>query len=168
MSVRALHAVALLVLLGACPAPEGPPPGPEPLTTGEFQALLTTLARSWETLDTEAALALFAPDAHYVQPPDVQMFVGHAQLRAYFGALMAGTFMRWHNVWFNGDTQVGAGEFSFGTHGQESATHGVAVIRIEKGRITSWHEYLQRGPASHETFLSTQGKRWQWHIGNYP
>ena len=96
------------------------------------------------------------------------MYVGHTQLRAYFGALKPGTYMRWHNVWFNGDTQVGAGEFSFGTHGQENATHGIAVIRIEDGLIATWHEYLQRGPASYETFLSTEGKQWQWHIGNYP
>lgn len=168
MSVRALQALALLILLGACFAPEEPTSRHEPLTTGEFRALLDALAHYWETLDTEAAVSLFAPDALYVQPPEVQMYFGRTQLRAYFGALREGTYMRWHNVWFNGDTQVGAGEFSFGTHGQETATHGIAVIRIEDGLISSWHEYLQSGPASYETFLSTQGKQWQWHIGNYP
>lgn len=138
------------------------------LTEAAFDLLLDTLARAWETQDTATAVNLFTVDAIYMQPPDVQLFVGQAQLASYFGALQPGTSMRWHNVWFDVPTQVGAGEFTFGTVGEENATHGVAVLRLRDGRISSWHEYLQAGPSARETFLSTTGKAWTWHIGNYP
>ena len=138
------------------------------LTEPDFESLLDTLARAWETQNTATAVSLFTMDAVYMQPPDVQLFVGRAQLASYFGALRPGTSMRFHNVWLDVQSQVGAGEFTFGTVGEENATHGVAVIRLRGGRISSWHEYLKAGPSARETFLSTTGKRWTWHIGNYP
>jgi ketosteroid isomerase-like protein len=158
--------VFLALLLLACQSPETV--DSEELTPPAFRILLETLATSWESQDTATAVGLFAADAVYMQPPDVQLFVGRAQLDAFFGALRPGTFMHWHNVWFEPDSQIGAGEFTFGTAGQDKATHGVAVVQLRNGRIASWHEYLQDGPSNRETFLSTHGKRWTWHIGNYP
>jgi ketosteroid isomerase-like protein len=158
----------LSLLLWSCSAPAGLRAGEGRLTAPAFQSLLDNVARAWETQDTVAAVNLFTEDAVYMQPPDVQLFAGRSQLRSYFGALKPGTFMRWHNVWFDADSQVGAGEFTFGVAGRENATHGVAVIRLREGRIASWHEYLQGGPAARERFLAIDGKRWKWHIGNYP
>ena len=31
-----------------------------------------------------------------------------------------------------------------------------------------WREYVRKGPASFDEFTATEGKTWQWHIGNYP
>ena len=69
---------------------------------------------------------------------------------------------------FDEDAQVGAGEYAFGSEGEDTADHGVAVVELENGRIRFWREYQRKGPAAVEEFLRVDGKRWQWHIGNYP
>ncbi len=60
----------------------------------EFRDLMERLARGWSTQDTDLALSCFTPDAVYMEPPDVQLYVGHDQLRPYFAALTPGTYMR--------------------------------------------------------------------------
>ncbi len=138
------------------------------MSPGEFRELLEQLARAWTTQDTDLGLACFASDAVYMEPPDVQLFVGHEQLRPYFDALTPGTFLQLHTVAFDESAQCGAAEFSFGSEGEETADHGVAVVELEGGLIARWREYLRKGPASFADFSSTDGKTWQWHIGNYP
>lgn len=134
----------------------------------QFMALMAHLAQAWETQNTEAALACFTADAVYMQPPDVQYYTGHDQLRAYFGALKPGTFLRYVNRWFDEDAQVGCVEFSFGVAGKTTADHGVIVVELHGGLIAHWREYVQKGPADFQTFQAVAGKTWQWHIGNYP
>jgi ketosteroid isomerase-like protein len=134
----------------------------------DFNELMQRLAEAWSAHDTEAALACFAFDAIYMEPPDIQLYQGHEQLRPYFGALAEGTIMVFHNLWFDEQSQVGAGEYSFGLKGSENADHGVVVVEIREGRIAIWREYQQKGPADFRGFLSTEGKSWRWHIGNYP
>jgi ketosteroid isomerase-like protein len=126
------------------------------------------VAQAWSRLDTERALACFAPDAVYMEPPDVQLYIGHAQLRPYFAALPPGTFMIFHCMWFDEERQVGAGEYSFGREGAASADHGVAVVELRDGRIAFWREYQRKGSPHFENFIGVDGKTWQWHIGNYP
>jgi hypothetical protein len=165
---RAVRTVALALVVLACAPAREPDGQATPLGTAEFRTLLEELARAWETQNPAAAVDLFTPDATYLQPPDVQFFVGHSQLRSYFGAVAAGTRMEWHSVWFDSVSQLGAGEFSFGVAERANATHGVAIVQLRDGRIASWHEYLQTGPASRADFLGPEGKDWKWHIGNYP
>jgi ketosteroid isomerase-like protein len=126
------------------------------------------LAWAWSQQDTQAALACFTEDALYIEPPDVQFYQGHEQLRAYFGALKPGTFMRFHQLWFDEAQQVGAGEFSFGMTGKATADHGVIVVELRDGRIAFWREYQRTGPSAFPDFIATTGKTWRWHIGNYP
>lgn len=133
-----------------------------------FAALMDRLARAWAELDTEEALACFATDAVYMEPPDIQLFQGHQELRPYFAALRRGTFMSFHRLWFDEKEQTGAGEYSFGTAGWHSADHGVAIIELRGGLISSWREYQRKGPASFRQFASREGKDWQWYGGNYP
>ena len=59
-------------------------------------------------------------------------------------------------------------EFSFGVAGSARADHGVVVIRLAGDRIAEWREYQRPGPASFGDFVSTAGKKWEWHRGNYP
>jgi ketosteroid isomerase-like protein len=162
----------------------------------QFAALMQRLAEAWSDQNAAAALACFTPDAIYMEPPDIQLYQGHAQLQPYFGALTPdaiymeppdiqlyqghaqlqpyfgalkpGTFMVWHHLAFDPATQVGLGEFSFGMTGRPTATHGVAVVDMRDGRIAFWREYHRRGPAAFDTFLACNGKSWQWHIDNYP
>jgi hypothetical protein len=114
------------------------------------------------------ALDCFTLDAIYTEPPDIQYFAGQEQLRAYFGALKPGTSMVFQHLWFDESTQTGVGEFSFGIWGREQATHGVCVVELRGGQIARWREYQRRGPFAFAEFIATEGKTWQWHIGNYP
>lgn len=132
-----------------------------------FRALIQRLADAWGALDGDAAADLFTDAAVYMEPPDEQLFVGRDQLRAYFGPLDAGTYLRLDNVWFDEGTQRGAVEFTFGVGEQAIADHGVAIVDVADGRIGAWREYLVKGPADQGRFLALDGKDWTWHIGNF-
>jgi hypothetical protein len=137
------------------------------MTADEFRALLEQLAEAWAGLDGDRAAELFSEHAVYMQPPEEQLFVGRSQLRAYFGPLDPGTYLRLDNVWFDEATQRGACEFTFGVGDNEPADHGVAIIDVDAGRIRAWREYLVKGPSDQGRFLATEGKDWRWHIGNF-
>jgi ketosteroid isomerase-like protein len=134
----------------------------------QFVELMQRLARAWSEQDTELGLSCFTEDAVYMEPPDIQLYVGHDQLRPYFAALTPGTFMRFHNLGFDEETQVGMGEYTFGEETDEMADHGVTVVELWDGRIARWREYQRKGPLPFSTFVAVKGKKWQWHIGNYP
>lgn len=133
-----------------------------------FRLMLDQVARSWESQDPALGVELFHEDAIYIEPPDVQLFRGTEQLSAYFGAVSPGTFLRLHHVWFDEESQTGAAEFTFGVEGREEATTGIFVVELVDDLIRTWREYHTRGPADFDAFTSTEGKQWEWHIGNYP
>lgn len=54
------------------------------LTKADFQELMQQLATGWSSQNTELALACFTEDAVYMEPPDSQLFLGHAHLRPIF------------------------------------------------------------------------------------
>ena len=85
------------------------------MTVAELTALLERLATAWSTQDTELALSCFTEDAVYMEPPDIQIYIGHEQLRPYFAALGSGTLMQFHNVLLDESGRVGAGEYTFGS-----------------------------------------------------
>ena len=161
-------ALMTLLPLGPTAALAQAPEAHARLTTAQFRELMQKVERGWSTQDTDLALSAFTADAVYMEPPNVQLFRGHAELRPYFGALTPGTFMRFHRLFFDEASQTGGGEYSFGTEGQKTADHGVAVVEVRDGRIAFWREYQRKGPQPFETFLATEGKDWQWTIRNYP
>jgi ketosteroid isomerase-like protein len=138
------------------------------MNTSDYVALMNRLAAAWSTQDTDAGLDCFTEDAVYMEPPDIQIYLGREQLRPYFAALKPGTYLRFHHLWFDEATQTGAGEYSFGGEGKPLADHGVMVVEIRQGKIAFWREYQRKGPAPFDQFLAVEGKAWQWHIGNYP
>jgi len=138
------------------------------MTVAELTTLLERLATAWSTQDTGLALSCFTEDAVYMEPPDIQIYVGHEQLRPYFAALPPGTVMEFHNVMLDAAERVGAGEYTFGSAGKPVADHGVAVVELENDRIARWREYQRKGTAVFADFVARDGKSWQWHIGNYP
>jgi SnoaL-like domain len=156
----------LLTLLGTpgC-APQKRQAG---LNSAEFQALMARLADGWSRQNTEQALSCFTEDAIYMEPPDIQLYQGHAELRPYFAALNPGTLMRFHSLWFDKGRQIGAGEYSFGETNERVADHGVVVVELRNGRIAFWREYQQKGPSSFDRFLDRNNKQWRWTIENYP
>lgn len=133
-----------------------------------FDRLLQRLADAWASQDAVGAASLFTDDAVYMEPPDQQLFVGRAQLEAYFSPLRPGTYLQLHHVSFDAQTGIGAVEFSFGTDESPTADHGVAIVEIRDGLIATWREYHVKGPADVGAFRATDGKTWEWHIGNYP
>jgi ketosteroid isomerase-like protein len=167
---------AVALLIAAPPAAAAPPaplvvavpatpaanhataPAAGPVDQAGFVRLMARVADGWSRPDAALALSAFAPDAVYMEPPDAQLFVGHAQLRAYFGAVRPGTRMVWRGLWFGPAAQTGVGEFSFGRDGAADATHGVAVVALRDGRIATWREYHRRRPAEWERFIAPDGK----------
>ena len=134
----------------------------------EFENLMNRLANAWATQNTEVAVECFTPDAIYMQPPDEQLYVGHDQLRPFFAALKKGTIMKFHNIWFDKEMQMGACEFTFGSSESNSGVTGVTIVAIEEGKIKAWREYFISGPIDFDSFISTDGKNWKWTIENYP
>jgi ketosteroid isomerase-like protein len=161
--IRAAAALSFIFLVRGTP-----PPPPAGVGRPEFDALMTRLPEALSKQDTEGAVSCFTDDAVYMQPSDEQLYRGASELRPLFGALKPGTFMTFHHLAFDEDTQVGFGEFSFGNVGDKEADHGVAVVELRGGRIASWREYFHSGPASFDAFVATTGKNWRWTIRNYP
>jgi ketosteroid isomerase-like protein len=167
--VRALKALSVALLISLMPLNGCQQrSGGRHMKQSEFRELMNRLADGWSRQNTEQALSCFSENAIYMEPPDIQFFEGHDQLRPYFAALKPGTFMRFHNLWFDESRQIGAGEYSFGEAGDAQADHGVVVVELRDGRIAFWREYQQKGPAAFDRFLDKNGKQWKWTIKNYP
>ncbi len=96
-----------------------------------------------------------------MEPPDLQLFLGHSQLRSYFDALTPGYFMRFHHLWVNEEAQIGPGQYSFGEDERDYALHGVVVVELKDAKIAFWREYQRKGPKLFEDFISPPGKTWQ-------
>ena len=133
----------------------------------EFRKLMKNITNGWSTQNTQLALNCFTENAIYIQPPDIQFYQGHSQLKPYFDELTDKHKMRFHNLWFDIKSQTGVGEFTF-SYGKETSDVGIVVVELEKGKIKLWREYLTKGQTDFNRFLSTENKEWQWHIGNYP
>ncbi len=138
------------------------------LNSTEAEELLNRLSTAWSDCDAAAAADCFTSEAVYMEPPDRQLFTGRDQLTAYFSPLEPGTYLDVQEFWFDKRSQTGAMEFTFGTIGADSADHGVVVLAFRQRKISSWREYLPKGPSAFSEFTSVEGKPWEWHIGNYP
>lgn len=137
-------------------------------THAQFSQLMNRLAAAWSEQDTETALECFSKTAIYMEPPNIQLYRGHEQLRPYFAALEPGTYLTLHNLCFNESTQVGMAEYTFGIAGKDIADVGIIVVTLANGKIINWREYQQKGPADFNQFIAHEGKEFEWHIGNYP
>lgn len=127
----------------------------------EFEELMETIAKCWNTKNSRAAVACFTADAVYIEPPDKQLIRGRSELYEYFGG-DTGFDMKltWHNLFFNEDTQSGAGEYTFEMKGK--VHHGVAIIELEKGKVRLWREYDMKSNLSYADFLKIEGKDFQF------
>jgi hypothetical protein len=125
------------------------------LDRSAFVALMDDIADAWIRGDTERALARFTEDARYLEPPDVQRYVGRDELRTYFGGDDPPPMsLTWHHLLFDEAEQLGAAEY---TYTGESTYHGVALIRIDGDRIADWREYQVRSDLDWERFAAGNG-----------
>lgn len=137
------------------------------ITESEFQKLMHNIVVGWSTQNTDKALSSFSADAIYMEPPNIQYYRGHQQLRPYFDELDSRYKMEFHSLWFNTKTQSGAGEYTF-SYGKDTSDVGIVVVELDNGKIKFWREYQRKGPTDFEEFLRIDNKEWEWHIGNYP
>lgn len=127
---------------------------------------MNTTAEGWSTQNTDMALSCFSEDAVYMEPPSSQYYKGHEQLRPFFKALNKSHEMTFHNLWFDEETQTGAGEFTF-SYGSDTSSVGVVIIELTDGKISFWREYFTDGPTNFKEFLKVEGKDWEWTVEDY-
>lgn len=127
----------------------------------EFASLMKRVSEGWTNKDTELALSAFADDAIYTEPPHFQIYRGAGELRVFFDRITPGATMKWHSLWYNAESGVGAGEYSFKNGGRTTAVHGVAVVQVANGKIKVWREYQRRGDIEFEDFLNPDDKDWE-------
>jgi len=133
------------------------------MNEAKFKDLLLSLATAWNGADIEMALNCFTLDGIYMQPPGIHIFIGHDQLKIMFSTLIPGDNFVWHAIWFNPETQSGAGEFTF----KVNEAHGVAIIELKNEKIHLWREYQWHGCLSWERFISRDSKEFLLTIENF-
>ena len=102
-----------------------------------FVTLMQTIAQAWNDGDTNRALACFADDAVYMEPPDDQRYERRNELYVFFGGEDPPPMvMEWHHLVVDGD--IGVGEYTYrGTR----QYHGLVIVQLAR-----WREY-QTGSA---------------------
>ena len=111
------------------------------------------LADSWNKGDARKAADYFSEDAIYSEPPDKQLYKGRAELFKFFGGnegRKSAMKMTWHHLVFDEQKQVGAGEFTFEFG---SKVHGVAMVKINEGKISHWREYWYESDLDWQKFI---------------
>jgi len=61
--------------------------------------------------------------------------------------------MEWHNILFNSDKQVGSGEYTFTWNNR--IFHGIAIVKLEAGKIHIWREYQYRSDKKWLDFIGS-------------
>lgn len=120
------------------------------MTANEFRAVLESLGSAWSERRYEDAARCFAPDVRYIDPCRYALR-GRDQVLAFFrdDGGYSQTIV-WRQVFFDEAAQIGAAEYSYrGTH----LYHGVVLIGIQDGLITTWREYQHTSELDWERFF---------------
>ena len=121
------------------------------LTSARFRELLETVAAGWNQGDARRAADCFAEDAVYLEPPDRQLYRGRQELYEFFGGDAPPPMqMRWHNVVFDEDAEVGVGEYTFRGRSQ---LHGIVIVKVRDGKISRWREYQSASDLDWKEFV---------------
>jgi SnoaL-like domain len=142
-----LCALTLLMALSVAAAKE------QRITSKGFERLMQLLADSWNKGDARKAADCFTENAIYSEPPDKQLYKGRAELFKFFGGnegRKSAMKMTWHHLVFDEQKQVGAGEFTFEFG---SKVHGVAMVKINEGKISHWREYWYESDLDWQKFI---------------
>ncbi len=121
------------------------------LTKADFIRLLQGLSAAWSRRDYPSAIAFFSEQVRYADPLRYRL-EGHSQLLSFFEADEGyAQFVEWHTILFDEQEQKGMAEYTYqGTY----RYHGVAIIRVQAGKITHWREYQHIDPRDWQEFVS--------------
>src|SRR5262245_6596391 len=110
-----------------------------PMTSADFESLMSTLASAWNNGDITTAMECFTPDVVYHEPPDRQLYVGFDAVYEFSGGSDPPQMsLVWHHLIFDPETRIGMGEYTYRGRRQY---HGVAIVQCAGGRIRRWREY---------------------------
>ena len=110
------------------------------LTVQDFVSLMQTIADAWNSGDAGKAASCFAADAIYSAPPS-SGHRGRQNLYEYFGGKQGRPLpmrMSWHHLVFDPSQKIGVGEYTFQYRIQ---THGIVIVKVDRGLIKNWREY---------------------------
>ena len=62
--------------------------------------------------------------------------------------------MKWHNLAFNEEAQIGFGEYTFEMNSQY---HGIVIMQFENGEIVKWREYQYKSELNWKEFTGESG-----------
>jgi ketosteroid isomerase-like protein len=113
----------------------------EKITANGFESLMQTVADGWNEGDAKKAADCYTEDAIYTEPPDKQVYVGRKALYKFFGGDKKPEppmKMTWHHLAFDETSQIGFGEYTFQ---MKNRYHGIVIVKIRGGKISSWREY---------------------------
>lgn len=129
------------------------------ITKEEFIEILNGVAKGWIDGNAEFSANFFADDAVYEEPPKQQFYRGKEKILSFFDGIMKGDVplkMKWHNMAFNQEDQVGFGEYTFARLNQ---FHGIVVIKIKNGKIYKWREYQYKSELNWSDFTGESSFR---------
>ncbi len=128
----------------------------------DFKKLMQTVADGWNRHDPKRSVDCFTEDAIYMEPPDKQLIFGKDSLFKYFDSPKQMKLV-WHQLMFDEDKQIGAGEFTF-TMEDRRGNHGVVVVELKDGRINFWREYYTISDLDFKEFISSKGKKFEFSL----
>ena len=117
-----------------------------------FRLVMQTVADGWNRGDARRAASCFGEDAKYSGPPSPP-HRGRKALYEFFSAAKGRQLpmqMTWHNLLFDPEQQIGAGEYTFRYKEQ---THGLVIVKISNGLIVNWREYEVESGLPWEKFV---------------
>jgi hypothetical protein len=138
------HFIAATIMLCGCKQTNSDATSnsqPKVMTTDEFKKLMQTVAEGWNEGNARKAADCYTGDAVYTEPPDKQVYIGRKSLYEFFGGDKQPEppmKMAWHHLAFDERDQIGFGEYTFQMNNRY---HGIAIVKVENGKIKNWREY---------------------------
>jgi len=107
----------------------------------QFDRIALSISKGWNEGNAKLAAQYFADNAVYEEPPKKQFYKGKENIFEFFGGEKGYSMpmkMKWHNLAFSKESQIGFGEYTFAMNNQY---HGIVIMQFENGKILKWREY---------------------------
>lgn len=122
------------------------------INTQEFIEIASNISTGWNEGNAKLVAQHFDKDAIYEEPPKKQFYKGQKDIYEFFGGSRGFDIpmkMKWHNLAFSENNQIGFGEYTFTMNNQY---HGIVVMKLKNGKITKWREYQYQSTLNWDEF----------------